>query len=260
MRDDMHEVIIERPRWGSRMRHARRFGRVDPKRTTLRDPDSLPFHKSMGRAAEENPRPKEFRDLLSPLERYLASQVDRPWDKVWSEICENFKVENPAQRHLRLHVQDFVAVNTYVRDGAVWLTSRWGANRPLTAGCTELYVDPRIGILRRNKHHWRYSRSRKERAAAAARERAQRMREISADVQLHLLRDCWWEITLAPIRTEHRTFAGRTGMYYMPYHDALIGSSLTKLAPRELYGRDGVYALSKRQLKSAEIVRLGLRA
>src|SRR5262245_16613941 len=183
MRDDMHEVIIERPRRGSRMRHDRRLRRVDPKRTSAHDPESLPFHKGMGRTAEEARNRKEFTDLLGPLKRYLARQVNRPWDKVWSEICANLKAENPAQRHVRLHVHDFVAVNTSVRDGAVWLTDRWGGTRPLTAGCTELYVDPRTGILRRNKHYWRYTRRRKE--AASARARAHRMREFSPLLQAH---------------------------------------------------------------------------
>jgi hypothetical protein len=260
MRDDMHEVVIERPRWGSRMRHARRLRRVDPKRTSVHDPESLPFRIGHRRAATLNRRTKEFSDLLAPLKRYLMRQVNRPWDKIWSEICKNLKVDNPAQRHVRLHVHDFVAINTFVRDGAVWVAGRWGRAAPLTDGHDELYVDPRTGILRRNKFYKRYPQRRRESAAAEARERAHRMREISADVQVHLLRDSWWEIRLAPIRTERLTVAGRTDVYYVPYRDVLIGTSLTKLTPRELYGREGVYAVSKRQLKSAEIARLGLRA
>jgi hypothetical protein len=253
MRDDMHEVIIERPRWGSRMRHVRRLRRVDPKRTSLHDPESLPFHKGMRRAAEETGTPKEFSDLLGPLKRYLARQVDRPWDKVWSEICKNLKAENPAQRHVRLHVHDFVAVNTSVRDGAVWVADRRGRADPLTAGYPEFYVDPRTGILRRNKHHRRYSRRRKEDAAAATRERAHRMREFSPFLQAHRLKDQWWEVTLAPVPP---------GYYW---HDWLLGcdvvidTGLTHLRAHELYGRSGVYAVKRRQLKSAEIVRLGLK-
>src|ERR1051325_3044056 len=122
MRDDMHEVVIERPRRGSRMRHVRRLRRVDPKRASVHDPESLPFRISHGRAASLNKRTKEFTDLLAPLKRYLMRQVNRPWDKVWSAICKNLTTENPAQRHVRLHVFDFVAVNTSVRDGAVWVT------------------------------------------------------------------------------------------------------------------------------------------
>ena len=250
MRDDMHEVIIERPRWGSRMRHVRRLRRVDPKRAAD-DPESLPFRIGLSRAATLNKRTKEFRDLLGPLKRYLARQVNRPWDKVWSEICKNLKAENPAQRHVRLHVHDFVAINTTVRDGAVWVTDRWGRADPLTTGYPELYVDPRTGILRRNTHHKRHSRRRKE--AAAARERAHRMREISPFLQAHRLKDQWWEVTLAPVP------AGYYWHNWPPADDVIIGAGLTHMRADELYGRRGVYAVQRRQLKSAEIVRLGLR-
>jgi hypothetical protein len=34
---------------------------------------------------------------------------------------------------------------------------------------------------------------------------------------------------------------------------------MTALPPAELYGQDGVFAVKKRQLTSAEIVKLGLR-
>jgi len=254
MRDDMHEVIIERPRWGSRMRHARRLRRADPKRTSLHDPESLPFHKGMGRAAEETRTRKEFTDLLGPLKRYLARQVNRPWDKVWSEICKNLKAENPAQRHVRLHVHDFVAVNTCVRDGAVWVTDRWGRADPLTAGYPELYVDPRTGILRLNKHHRRYSTRCKEAAAAAARDRAHRMRELAPFLQAHRLKDQWWEVTLASVPAGYYWHDGP------PAHDVVIGAGLTHLRAHELYGRRGVYAVKRRQLKSAEIADLGLKA
>jgi hypothetical protein len=253
MRDDMHEVIIERPRWGSRMRHARRLRRVDPKRTSQHDPESLPFRVGHGRAASLNKRTKEFSDLLGPLKRYLARQVNRPWDKVWSEICKNLKAENPAQRHVRLHVHDFVAINTCVRDGAVWVVDRWGRADPLADGHEELYVDPRTRILRRNKFHKQYRQRRREKAADAARERALRMREISPFLQAHLLDDQWWEVTLAPVRAEY---------YWCDWHpasDVVIGAGLTRLRADELYGRRGVYAVKRRQLKSAEIARLGLK-
>ena len=54
MRDDMFEVIIERPRWGSRMGHPRRSKRMDAKVTAARDPDAL-FSK-LGCSAARNSR------------------------------------------------------------------------------------------------------------------------------------------------------------------------------------------------------------
>src|SRR5262249_9046380 len=159
----------------------RRLRRVDPKATSTRDPESLPFRISLGRAAKLNKRTKEFSDLLGPLKRYLRRQVDRPWDKVWSEICKNLKAENPAQRHVRLHVHDLVAINASVRDGAVWVASLSGRARPLAdsiASHYELYVDPRTGILRRNKHYRTIRQWQREMAAAGKLHRATRVREV----------------------------------------------------------------------------------
>jgi hypothetical protein len=116
----------------------------------------------------------------------------------------------------------------------------------------QLYVDPRTGILRRNKHFKRHTQISRETAAAEARERAPRMRELGPLLQAHLLKDCWWEVTLA-----YRRWIPRRG--YAPCADVVIAAGMTALPPAELYGQDGVYAVSKRQLTSAEIIRLGLR-
>jgi hypothetical protein len=44
-----------------------------------------------------------------------------------------------------------------------------------------------------------------------------------------------------------------------PGADVVIGAGMSTLPPDELYGRPYVYGPKKRQLTSAEIVRLGLR-
>jgi len=251
MRDDMDEVIIERPRWGSRLRHARRLRRIDPKHAARHDPDSLPLRIGLKRAASLGKITKSLNDLLGPLKRYLIGQVDRPWNKVWSEISANLKASNPVQQHVRNHVLDFVAVNTSVRDGVVWVAREGWRPEPLSECWSLLYVDPRTGILRRNKHYKKYALRRREHAAAQARGRADRMREIGPLLQLHRLNECWWEVTLAPIP---RTPSGR----YAAYSDAVIAAAMTRLPAPELYGRADVYAVKRRQLTSAEIASLGL--
>jgi|HubBroStandDraft_6_1064221.scaffolds.fasta_scaffold75079_2 hypothetical protein len=253
MRDDMDEVIIERPRWGSRMRHVRRLRRVDPKHAARHDPDSLPLRIGLKRAASLGKITKSLSDLLGPLKRYLTGQVNRPWNKVWSEISANLKASNPVQQHVRDHVIDFVAVNTSIRDGVVWVAREGSRPVPLSESWSLLYVDPRTGILRRNKHYQRYPQRRREQAAADARERAHRMRELGPFLQVHLLKDCWWEVTLAPVPAEH---AWRN---WPPVSDVVHDAGLSALPPHELYARRGVYAVKRRQLKSAEIARLGLK-
>jgi hypothetical protein len=43
---------------------------------------------------------KHFRDKLAPAQRWLVSQVDRPWSKVYSELCARFDMRTVAGRHV----------------------------------------------------------------------------------------------------------------------------------------------------------------
>jgi len=43
---------------------------------------------------------KSFHDKLGPAQRWLASQVGRPWDKVYSELCARFDTRTVAGRHV----------------------------------------------------------------------------------------------------------------------------------------------------------------
>jgi len=265
MRDDMDEVIIERPRRGSRwMKHTRRTRRIDPKVTAARDSDTMPLQIGVGRWTKLARDWKTLNENLSPLRRYLEKQVNRPWDKVWSEISANLEAGNTVQQHVRDHVEDFVAFRTFVRDGTVYLSGRRGGPYKLgDGGGYLLYVDPRTGILRTNRRYKTWQRLRREGAAQEARERALRMREIAPDTQLHKFEDRgWWEVKLAPIpMVRVPTTRGYRGYYetYERVTDAVLSADLSDLSPDELYGRHGVYAVSKRQLSRKEIAALDLR-
>ena len=65
---------------------------------------------------------KTLNENLNPLKRYLASQVGRPWRKVYSEISEHLKPTSTVQQHVRDHLQDFVATKTRMKGGAVVVT------------------------------------------------------------------------------------------------------------------------------------------
>jgi len=264
MRDDMYELIIERPRWGSRfLKYPRRAKRVDANVDVRQDPDRLASKVGMKRGAKSGARfCKNLNENLAPLRRYLESQVNRPWDKVWSDISANLESGNTVQQHVRDHVEDFVAYRTFVKDGAVYASGRYGRPHPLKECWQRLYVDPRTGILRRNKHYksWQ-SKTRDERSATVA-ERAQRMRELSPDTQVHRFEDRgWWEVKLAPVPRVRIP----TGLGYHAYREAydqatdvVLAAGMSGLMPHELYGQYGVYAVSKRQLSKKEIATLKL--
>ena len=43
---------------------------------------------------------KDFRDKLAPAYRWLVSQIDRPWSKVYAELCARFDTRTVAGRHV----------------------------------------------------------------------------------------------------------------------------------------------------------------
>src|SRR5262249_60160409 len=102
MRADMAKVIVERPRFGSRI-HGKPKG----------------YRRSVQRLSEDGGPPREgmkrrcrggcktLNEHLGPLRRYLDKQVGRPWDKVFSEICAHIDPSSAVQDHVRHHSEDY---------------------------------------------------------------------------------------------------------------------------------------------------------
>ena len=53
-------------------------------------------------------RYREFDDKLNPIKRWLAKQVGRPWEKVYSQICKTFDPSSLAGRHILDHIKNYV--------------------------------------------------------------------------------------------------------------------------------------------------------
>jgi hypothetical protein len=82
MRSDMAKVIVERPRKkGRAWRKPKGFLREQQKLFE----EGLPFREGIKRCWQGHT--KYLNEHLGPLRRYLDSQVGRPWNKVFSEIC-----------------------------------------------------------------------------------------------------------------------------------------------------------------------------
>lgn len=78
---------------------------------------------------------REFNDKLNPVLRWLEAQVNRPWDKVRSEIADKFDSRTLAGRHVLDHIRGFVTrLEAHVLSG--W---RYHSDRKFFPG--ELYVD-----------------------------------------------------------------------------------------------------------------------
>jgi hypothetical protein len=259
MRKDMSKVIVERPRLG-RSRAGLKPGRT----RVVVDDDGEPLRAARGGRAPKSDKLQKTKNLnenLNPLKRYLASQVGRPWRKVYSEISEHLKPTSTVQQHVRDHLDDFVATKARSVKGVLWAETRWGKPMPLSDTGHLYYVHPRTGLLLKNESRVSWKQAERNFRKLEEAERAKRMRVIDATTQVHLFKDAWWEVKLAKVK-QYQKRDPHTGGYYAAqdrYTDVVHSAKLSGMSVEQLYGRHGVYACEKRQLSKAEMKRLKLR-
>jgi len=70
--------------------------------------------------------------------------VGRPWNKVYSEIRERIDARSALGLHVLQHLEDYVATNTFLKDGKVFEYRRFGCVGEVRG----LYVHPVTGLLR----------------------------------------------------------------------------------------------------------------
>jgi hypothetical protein len=136
----MKKVVVELPRGGSRQRN-NKFGarlRYIPEH----DYDDEP-KKARGFESYSGGCKKWFTDLLGPLERFLRSNVGRPWDKMYSELCAGLDKRKVTGKHVFDHVDRMVEKHCFVGDDGGVYTRGWHGEWPVTG----MYVHPRTGLL-----------------------------------------------------------------------------------------------------------------
>ncbi len=149
MRKDMKKVIIERPRVGGRMIKRK----PKPPGFKLLGDDCSPKHEQMKSGIGYDG--KEQTDVLGPVRRFLTKSVGRPWNDIWSEVCEHTK--DFMGDHLRRHVYYYVEHNIHEEDGK--LVDDRGI--PVSSWRDSFYVDP-DGILRKTDEYRRYRHKKPE--------------------------------------------------------------------------------------------------
>lgn len=115
LKDHFAQIIIERPRRGSRNRNPKHgFSVHDP------DPEAeydhlpkqegiLPFRRRKGQGKFDR---KDFSDLLGPIQGYLRSRIGKPWDKTFSEIKNTMRSWTiPVQHVIDTHILPQVEQN-----------------------------------------------------------------------------------------------------------------------------------------------------
>jgi hypothetical protein len=240
MRSDMAKVIVERPRlaghaWNKPKGYRRRLRRLLDDGPPVREGIKVPWQGHT----------KELNEHLGPLRRFLDSQVGRPWDKVFAEICAHINRSSAVQDHVRDHVEDYVAVHVLLIDGVPCSgAGDWNYGRPLHQLLwKQWYVCPRTGLLRRNQA------PRNLRRAEQRKESPPRFIPVSDTLQCRFLDNAWHLVTLKPLpplggpRQRCREW------------DVLLArpaAEITVAEARKHYG-SAVYAVAKRQLARREL-------
>jgi hypothetical protein len=101
-RKDLSRTVIEGGRYYSNC-FFRRASHGDHRASTREWLDRVAYDVEY--ADEHDPPPlvrvrKQFRDKLGPAMRWLRSQVGRPWDNVYADLCARFDTRTIAGRHV----------------------------------------------------------------------------------------------------------------------------------------------------------------
>jgi hypothetical protein len=67
---------------------------------------------------------KDFSDNLAPLYRFLRSSIGRPWNKVWADMCAAISFDNAVQKHILGHVFGIVEAHVELRGTEPYPSSR----------------------------------------------------------------------------------------------------------------------------------------
>ena len=183
MRSDMHELLVERPRWAHRARYPRAYVR------NRFAGNEAPAREALSRSRYGD---KQLSENFSPLIRFLRHNVGRPWSVVHSEMAKVLAPTNAVQRHVLVHVADFLAVSVYESEGLLWAARPRRGPEPLVGKTRSdtFYVHPRTKLLCLLPRLARKSRSR--------RAPYPHVRELSPTRQLRRVGGVWYELTVAP--------------------------------------------------------------
>jgi hypothetical protein len=244
----MYKVIVERPRRGGCYR------------SEIPEPDDLEDSPKQEGLLKRHRSRKWLNENLRPLERFLASQVGRPWDKVYSEICAGIDRRNTVQQHIHQHLEDFVAVKVIEIDGELRATKRWRVLEPLSSSwAAKFYVHPEHGLLLVNHRRTEARRKqRKQRQDAYAELHGgvrEGLRVIDPINQLHRIEGVWYRVEVATLSSALALDKVRIdALRRIPVDQCPLWEDSKKVASnRTLFGRHDVYACSKRQLNAREL-------
>jgi hypothetical protein len=155
MRKDMGKVITERERSGNPCRNAKT--RMDIKWKGHDGDYDIPNRMSSSANRQHGYSAKQFTDVLGPIYRYLDKQVGRPWNKVYSELCEQLDKRKLTHAHVFTHIDSYIEKDVHQGPDRVWYHNTGYSYVPNGYGAYALrrviglFVNPKSGLIQRQK-------------------------------------------------------------------------------------------------------------
>ncbi len=243
MRWDMAKVIVERPRYGSRLKASRKKGyRRHLQQSGLED---LPRREPM--LGRWRGMQRCLNEHLGPMRRFLRSRVGRPWNKVYQELCEHVALDNAVQNHVLTHIFDDVERRVEVQGDRIVATDGWRRGQPLRAG--QLYVCPMSGLVKAVRPPKRRGPPKRLCAGAdnqllSTEKWLWEVADRGSGVQYHFRDNGWWQVRV-------RKLPAQPGELWDVWLERPV-AELTAAVCREAYAGD-VFATSKRPLTREEV-------
>jgi hypothetical protein len=203
--------------------------------------------KSRGRngAGSRDQKNGQTRDIQT-IRRLLRASFGQAWSAVFETLKTRFpKAITGSFADEAQALTWGLAVKTSLKNGQVRVHTA-GKVISLEDSAAECYVHPDSGLLLENAFLAAARRREHEREQARRAELAARMRELSPELQVHLIAGKWFAVELQTLETADRAA-----------HFDVVLNRTVQLADREalhtLYGRRHVVGKRKRELQYREL-------
>ncbi|AKG22246.1 hypothetical protein [Calothrix sp. 336/3] len=227
------EIVIERPRHGWRMSSKK----VTGYKKSLHKLTDIAINEGLlsPYLIKTRFKTKGFSDHLSPLYRWLRSQVGQPWDLVYSQLCTTLDITTLSGQHILSHIWQFVERNVVIIDGLPYPKDKQeyplGYRHSIWGDRHQLYVHPETGILCTVARQPKNTNPKNDDLLII--DRYSEYRKIN---------DIWYFVTFADVPNTRFEIA----------RDVLLNQAINSNQAWKVYGRC-VYAVSKHQCNKKEI-------
>lgn len=275
MRNDMGKVIIERPRYGMRIKQPKGSKKNTPKI----DLEDQPKNEKIRRKWISNWNDsKRSTDVLGPLAGYVRKQIGRPFSKVFSEISKVLRPTGLTGSHAQDHLWRMLITKVVIdeqgrpchSDMPRFKDKKENIYLPIisTKYSDIAYVDPRDGIIKASP---------KERTFKKKLEIPYVIWEEKNEdgaIGYKQIKGIWYEITFEKVRKQKKTEVKTMTYSKMKFYrdvetitnpsDCLLKTTSIVFGLKDsdlysLYGTNKYVGISKRQLNKKEIKKFGLK-